>query len=117
VFDYIERFYNPKRRHSTIGYMSPMEFEKRAGLGGCQPNRVQARWRKKRRRKMMVDKGLGMLEPGALYKSHEQKVEERLLSIDLEITRIAERSYEAISILFLLIIANILLALILWRVW
>jgi transposase InsO family protein len=23
VFDYIERFYNPKRRHSTIGYLSP----------------------------------------------------------------------------------------------
>jgi putative transposase len=22
VFDYIERFYNPKRRHSTIGYLS-----------------------------------------------------------------------------------------------
>jgi transposase InsO family protein len=22
VFDYIERFYNPKRRHPTIGYMS-----------------------------------------------------------------------------------------------
>jgi len=32
VFDYIERFYNPKRRHSTIGYMSPMEFERQAGL-------------------------------------------------------------------------------------
>jgi putative transposase len=32
VFDYIERFYNPKRRHSTIGYLSPMEFEKQAGL-------------------------------------------------------------------------------------
>ena len=32
VFDYIERFYNPKRRHSTIGYMSPMEFESQAGL-------------------------------------------------------------------------------------
>jgi putative transposase len=29
VFDYIERFYNPKRRHSTIGYLSPMEFESR----------------------------------------------------------------------------------------
>jgi putative transposase len=28
VFDYIERFYNPKRRHSTIGYLSPMEFER-----------------------------------------------------------------------------------------
>ena len=32
VFDYIERFYNPKRRHSTIGYLSPMEFEMRAGF-------------------------------------------------------------------------------------
>ena len=32
VFDYIERFYNPKRRHSTIGYPSPMEFERQAGF-------------------------------------------------------------------------------------
>ncbi|VAV91712.1 Mobile element protein [hydrothermal vent metagenome] len=30
VFDYIERFYNPKRRHSTIGYLSPMQYEERA---------------------------------------------------------------------------------------
>ena len=27
VFDYIELFYNPKRRHSTIGYVSPVQFE------------------------------------------------------------------------------------------
>jgi len=27
VFDYIERFYNPKRRHSTLGYISPVQFE------------------------------------------------------------------------------------------
>jgi putative transposase len=32
VFDYIERFYNARRRHSTIGYLSPMEFERRAGF-------------------------------------------------------------------------------------
>ena len=32
VFDYIERFYNSKRRHSTIGYLSPMEFEAKARL-------------------------------------------------------------------------------------
>ena len=32
VFDYIERFYNPKRRHSTIGYLSPVEFEEMAML-------------------------------------------------------------------------------------
>jgi putative transposase len=30
VFDYIERFYNPRRRHSTIDYLSPMEFKKQA---------------------------------------------------------------------------------------
>ena len=32
VFDYIECFYNPKRRHSTLGYLSPVEFERKAGL-------------------------------------------------------------------------------------
>ena len=28
VFDYVERSYNPRRQHSTLGYVSPMEFEK-----------------------------------------------------------------------------------------
>jgi putative transposase len=28
VFDYIESFYNRQRRHSTLGYLSPAEFEK-----------------------------------------------------------------------------------------
>lgn len=32
VFDYIERFYNPHRRHSTIGYESPMAFEAKMRL-------------------------------------------------------------------------------------
>jgi putative transposase len=32
VFDYIERFYNAIRRHSTIGYVSPVEFERKVGL-------------------------------------------------------------------------------------
>jgi putative transposase len=32
VFDYIERFYNPRRRHSILGYMSPVELEEKAML-------------------------------------------------------------------------------------
>ena len=27
VFEYIEAFYNRARRHSTLGYLTPMEFE------------------------------------------------------------------------------------------
>ena len=30
VFDYIERFYNPRRRHSTLGYVSPITYEAQA---------------------------------------------------------------------------------------
>ena len=30
VFDYIEGFYNPHRRHSAIGYHSPTDYERRA---------------------------------------------------------------------------------------
>lgn len=29
VFNYIEMFYNPKRRHSIAGSVSPVEFERR----------------------------------------------------------------------------------------
>jgi putative transposase len=32
VFDHIERFYNTVCRHSTIGYLSPVEFERKVGL-------------------------------------------------------------------------------------
>ena len=34
VFDYIELFYNPKRRHSSNNGLSPIEFERRYALNG-----------------------------------------------------------------------------------
>ena len=33
IFEYIEAFYNSRRRHSTLGQVSPIEFERtHAGL-------------------------------------------------------------------------------------
>lgn len=32
VFDYVERWYNPRRRHSTLGYLSPIAFEAQEAL-------------------------------------------------------------------------------------
>jgi putative transposase len=31
VFDYVERFYNPRRRHSTLGYLSRVGYENAMG--------------------------------------------------------------------------------------
>jgi putative transposase len=33
VFDYIEKFYNPRRRHSTLDYLSPLQFERQRSSG------------------------------------------------------------------------------------
>jgi putative transposase len=32
MLGYIEGFYNPTRRHSTFGYLSPIDFERQAGV-------------------------------------------------------------------------------------
>ncbi|KOR44867.1 transposase, partial [Xanthomonas oryzae] len=34
LFDYIEMFYNPKRRHGSTGDLSPVEFERRYAQRG-----------------------------------------------------------------------------------
>jgi putative transposase len=44
MFEFIESFYNPRRRHSSIGYLSPVEYERRltAGPDPRQPAGVLA---------------------------------------------------------------------------
>jgi putative transposase len=42
VFEYIEGFYNPRRRHSTLGMLSPMAFEEQhAGLAHARAENVK----------------------------------------------------------------------------
>jgi hypothetical protein len=42
LFDFIEVFYNQRRRHSTLGQISPAEFERRKNKGvDPMPNRPE----------------------------------------------------------------------------
>ncbi len=34
IFEFIEAFYNRQRRHSTLGYLSPAQFEQQIPLSG-----------------------------------------------------------------------------------
>jgi putative transposase len=35
IFEYIETFYNPRRRHSALGNLSPLEYEEVRLRGGA----------------------------------------------------------------------------------
>jgi hypothetical protein len=42
VFDFIEGWYNPHRRHSALGYQSPIDYERHYGAGANQTLRCAA---------------------------------------------------------------------------
>jgi Integrase core domain len=37
VFEFIEGFYNPRRRHSSLGYLSPIKFERQFADATLEP--------------------------------------------------------------------------------
>ena len=41
VFEFIEGFYNPRRRHSSIGYLSPIDYERRHQAAAVAPDARQ----------------------------------------------------------------------------
>jgi len=41
VFAFVEGFYNPRRRHSSIGYLSPIDYERRHRAAAVVPNASQ----------------------------------------------------------------------------
>ena len=42
IFEFIEGWYNPHRRHSSIGYLSPLNYETRIYPTRTQPLQCQA---------------------------------------------------------------------------
>jgi Integrase core domain len=38
VFQFIEGFYNPRRRHSSLGYLSPIAFERQYAATALEPS-------------------------------------------------------------------------------
>jgi len=43
VFEYIEGFYNLRRRHSTLGMLSPAGFEEQHAAGSRAPARAKTK--------------------------------------------------------------------------
>ena len=99
VFNYIEQFYNPRRRHSRLGYLSPAERRLQPGLGEVYGSLQGAIWSELsrggeidalrralqrehlRRLQALLTRGGGGLpaEAGALLRHHAQGLERQLV--------------------------------------
>ena len=42
LFDFIEGFYNPRRRHSALGYLSPLRYEEQSIEQENEPGKAAA---------------------------------------------------------------------------
>ena len=43
IFEFIEAWYNPRRRHSTLGFVSPAEYERRYAMQAVASRR-RCKW-------------------------------------------------------------------------
>ena len=50
IFEYIETYYNPIRRHSALGYISPMAFERKASYSQKEEGPIKRKKEAKKRK-------------------------------------------------------------------
>ena len=87
LFDYIEAFYNQRRRHSTLGQISPAEFERRANEEGVEPmenRRRSVEMRKHVEESVATGAAAGRGRGGRFSAGRKREVVMRLRGEDLE---------------------------------
>jgi Integrase core domain len=78
VFQFIEGWYNPHRLHSGLGYLSPIEFERRASvevlLDSVDVNRSEETTAEDRRGKVPL--GLPLKDENRFHRPEEEEKEQ-----------------------------------------
>jgi putative transposase len=63
IFDFIEGFYNPRRRHSSLNYLSPLDYERRALCNDRRSRRSPAISQREPKFSPVHESGASLLNP------------------------------------------------------